>query len=444
MNRIPAATCPPPRRATAARFWPGLVGGLTGAWLAVTLVKFGNPIILDQLIEPPKGFWEFVFDPWPVAWGYGMLAGLVGAGATIARLPAGVPRALSALPALWFAWQLAAALHTVDLALTHATLLHFGAAIVCFYFGLYVLGQVECLTGFWLCLLAGFAWVLWMGFGQHFGGLEATREMMYAQPNWSQLSPEQLRRIASNRIFSTLVYPNALAGAILLFLPMLMAVTSRLTERLPNIYRGVLVGLLGYAGLACLYWSGSKSGWLIALGLALVCWFRQTFGRRLKWTVAAVVLLIGLAGFGIKFSGYFRKGAPSVTARADYWRAALQITREHPLFGTGPGTFSIPYKQIKAPESEMTRLAHNNYLEQACDTGIVGFLTFCALVIGLLVRLYRKSAPGLIAFSVWLGLLGWALQGLVEFGLYIPALAWPAFLLFGWLLGTDLKSTRPN
>src|ERR1051326_9634205 len=42
VNRIPAATCPPPRRATAARFWPGLVGGLTGAWLAVTLVKFGR------------------------------------------------------------------------------------------------------------------------------------------------------------------------------------------------------------------------------------------------------------------------------------------------------------------------------------------------------------------------------------------------------------------
>jgi len=40
-------------------------------------------------------------------------------------------------------------------------------------------------------------------------------------------------------------------------------------------------------------------------------------------------------------------------------------------------------------------------------------------------------------FGVWVGVLGWALQGLVEFGLYIPALAWPAFALLGWLLGRN-------
>ena len=92
----------------------------------------------------------------------------------------------------------------------------------------------------------------------------------------------------------------------------------------------------------------------------------------------------------------------------------------------------------------MTRLVHNNYLEQASDSGVIGFLTFLALIIGLLTFLYRKSRREPALFFVWLGLLGWALQGLVEFGLYIPALAWPAFLLFGWLLGLDLKSTRRN
>jgi len=41
-------------------------------------------------------------------------------------------------------------------------------------------------------------------------------------------------------------------------------------------------------------------------------------------------------------------------------------------------------------------------------------------------------------------LLGWSIQGVVEFGLYIPALAWPAFLFLGWLLGVELKSTTPG
>jgi hypothetical protein len=35
---------------------------------------------------------------------------------------------------------------------------------------------------------------------------------------------------------------------------------------------------------------------------------------------------------------------------------------------------------------------------------------------------------------LWLGTLGWALQSFVEFGLYLPALAWPAFAFLGCLL----------
>ncbi|MDB6023564.1 MAG: O-antigen polymerase, partial [Pedosphaera sp.] len=46
--------------------------------------------------------------------------------------------------------------------------------------------------------------------------------------------------------------------------------------------------------------------------------------------------------------------------------------------------------------------------------------------------------------AVWLGVLGWALQSFVEFGLYIPALAWPAFGFMGWLLGANLAVTTPK
>lgn len=52
---------------------------------------------------------------------------------------------------------------------------------------------------------------------------------------------------------------------------------------------------------------------------------------------------------------------------------------------------------------------------------------------GVLAGLYRITRGDWTLFSVWLGLLGWALQSFVEFGLYIPALAWTAFFLFGWL-----------
>ena len=40
-----------------------------------------------------------------------------------------------------------------------------------------------------------------------------------------------------------------------------------------------------------------------------------------------------------------------------------------------------------------------------------------------------------LLFMVFLGLLGWYCQGVSEFELYVPALAWSAFLLAGALVG---------
>ena len=80
---------------------------------------------------------------------------------------------------------------------------------------------------------------------------------------------------------------------------------------------------------------------------------------------------------------------------------------------------------------------HNDYLEQASDSGVPGFLLYVLLVAGCLVygRPRASSGGDWQAFWVWLGVVGWALQAFVEFPLYLPALSWPAFALLGWLLG---------
>src|SRR6185503_16088292 len=123
----------------------------------------------------------------------------------------------------WLGWQFVSATQTIDATLTEATIKHFAACVMAFYVGLFALSRVERLPGFWLGVLGGFVVVLAIGWEQHFGGLERTRRFFYEQPDWQGYPPEFLKKISSNRIFSTLVYPNALAGAILLLLPMLLA-----------------------------------------------------------------------------------------------------------------------------------------------------------------------------------------------------------------------------
>lgn len=202
--------------------------------------------------------------------------------------------------------------------------------------------------------------------------------------------------------------------------------------------REVLVGLVGYTGLACLYWSGSKAGWLVALMMGGLVLAKTPIQRLTKLLLLGAVLIIGLTTFFAKYEQYFQKGATSSSARLDYWRAAFKTAQRNPILGSGPGTFMYQYLKLKSPESEMTRLAHNDYLQQASDSGVVGFSLFFFLIVGSLVKLYRNSIKigGWLTFGVWLGVFGWAAQSFVDFGLYIPALAWSVFVFLGWLWGS--------
>jgi hypothetical protein len=431
-----------------------------GLWLGLSLVKFGNPIILDYLVRdkaiidryfstalnqnpdissPDSGTSSWVDQitaPWPFSWGIWIVVLLAVASLKVGRFRCAIPRWLFIALFIWFFWQFVASVDTVDWRLSRVTLLHFGACVVGFLVGFYALSQCKHTAFFWGGICAGLMVVFWVTFQQHYGGLEALRKMVFENSGWVNLPPEYLKRISSGRVFSTLIYPNALAGVILLLLPPCLAFLWQTTIGVHRILRGVLIGLFAYSGVACLVWSKSKAGWLIALAIGLVALLRTPLGRATKWILISLVIGVGLAGFTYRFIGYFERGATSASARIDYWKAACRTAADHPLKGTGPGTFAVSYRLVKSPESEMARLTHNDYLQQACDSGLVGFGSYFAFFWGGIVVLYRKSKEmNWQFFSIWLGVLGWCLQGFVEFGLYVPALSWPAFVLFGWLFG---------
>jgi len=429
---------------------PRIFAGLFGAFLGLSLLKFGNPFVTEKWVEPPDGFWQFLLGyPWPIAWAYWLLA-LVGlVGAAVAGRKSAAPWWLVVLPAVWLVWQLLAALQSVDPALTQLTLKHLAACVLCFYLGYFALSQVQRVWPFWLGLVCGFLLVLAAGWEQQCGGLKETREYFFREvyPHMTVVPPDYLKRMSSNRIFSTLLYPNVLAGALLLLLPATLAGLWQLRRLLTPAARGFLVCLVGTAGLACLYWSGSKGGWLLMLLLGLLALLRVPFSRRLKAVLVAGILLAGVAGFFWRYATFFKKGATSVSARFDYWQAAVQTAKEKPFLGTGPGTFGIAYKKIKRPESEMTWLVHNDYLEQASDSGLAGLLAYALFIAAALAKSYPRRGKASasqpddwLTFAVWLGAAGWSLQSFIEFGLYIPALAWPAFTFLGWLLGRQGRS----
>ena len=429
-----------------------------GAFLGLSLLKFGNPPIMEKWVAAPTNAYEFVLGyPWPITWAYVLLGLMALLGLSAVQRPGAAPQWILLLPVAWLTWQIVASARSVQPELSGPTVYHFVACVACFYLGYFCLSRANDLRLFWAAILCALVVVLGLGWEQHFGGLAATQRYfyLYLYPKMKEVPPEYLKKMASTRIFATLFYPNALAGVLLLLLPPMLAVLGQARRLFTAGARQFLVLAVALGGLGCLYWSGSKGGWLLMLLLGFLALLRLPFAKALKISLLTVVLAGGLAGFFWKYAGFFQRGATSVSARFDYWHAALQTAGSHPLYGTGPGTFAKPYQQLKRPESEMARLAHNDYLEQASDSGLAGFVSYAAFIIAALILAYPRpwalpgpigiglvraspsagSPPDWLPGCIWLGVLGWALQSLFEFGLYIPALAWPAFAFMGLLLG---------
>jgi O-antigen ligase len=437
-----------------------------GLFLGLAILKFGNPVILDQKIAPPVSPSEFWSDAWPTHWGNWILLPLALTGAALVfaskpRWPG--TRRLWLLPLLWFGWQLLSATQTVDGSLTATTLCQFAGCLACYFIGAFVLRREHAWHWLLIGVLAAFAFCLVRGINQRLFEFPQSRQMLVegGRTGWTNFPPELLMemkrnrviittnavdvpnpsilaKFASGRVMGTMVYPNALAGLILLLLPVSLVFAFNSTKRLRPPIRATVITLTLFLGGAAFFWTGSKLAWLIALALGGACMFRLKWPMRLKLATLTGILLIGLGIFAVRFHSYFAAGATSVGARFDYWRAAVQTTFKHPLLGTGPGTFQRPYAQLKSPTAEMARLAHNDYLEQFSDSGIAGGTLYGAwIVLSLLTigwRVWRSA--DLASFAIFLGVFAWFIQGFGEFSLYVPALAWTAFTLLGFLLAT--------
>jgi len=436
-----------------------------GLFLGLTILKFGNPVILDSKISSPVSLSDFLNDAWPTHWANWILLPLALAGAAIAfsrKLPWPTIKWLWLLPLLWFGWQLFSASATVDSDLTATTLWQFSGCVACYFLSAFLLGSEHALRWLLIGVLAAFTFCLIRAVDQRLFEFPQNRQMLIEgeHAGWTNFPPELfldmkreqviintngvdvanpavLAKFAKGRVNGTLVYPNALAGAVLLLFPVSLVFAFNNTNRLRPMIRVSVIVLVLFLGGAGFFWTGSKLGWLIAMVIGGACLFRLKWPARLKWAALILVLFVGLGIFAIRFHNYFAAGATSAGARFDYWRAAVQTTLTHPLLGTGPGTFQRPYAQLKSPDAEMARLTHNDYLEQFSDSGIAGGIFYAVWIVTALVVVGRRvwSFGSPMVFAIFIGLLGWFVQGIGEFELYVPALAWTAFTLLGCLLG---------
>ncbi|MCA9114995.1 MAG: O-antigen ligase family protein, partial [Planctomycetaceae bacterium] len=106
---------------------------------------------------------------------------------------------------------------------------------------------------------------------------------------------------------------------------------------------------------------------------------------RLVLAVAAFVLLAGVAAGLASLDAKVLSEAPrSVRFRLQYWHGAVQVIREHPLLGVGPGNFRQHYLAHKLPESsEEIADPHNLILDIWASAGLTALAGLLLLLAAL-------------------------------------------------------------
>lgn len=194
------------------------------------------------------------------------------------------------------------------------------------------------------------------------------------------------------------------------------------------------------AGLICLWVFRVQSGSV-----------REMFSRR--ETRATVILLSSLmvidlfivgAWFGVeKVMARIEQSSMSHDAdRVEVSLNTLKLWRDYPLVGAGGGSFHVVYPRYRPGTiGAYYDHAHEDYLEIAADTGIVGLGLLGLMVlmsfVAALAALKRRRDPLMrgMAFASVMGIMALLIHSTVDFNLQIPAnsATFMVVLALGWI-----------
>lgn len=214
------------------------------------------------------------------------------------------------------------------------------------------------------------------------------------------------------------------------------------------------INLLEKIGLLVLFviaisniYLSSQQGYLNFLAGFVAATLVYLFGKKKKILAWMALAVSGLAGFlvlaGILNSGPFADllYKSSLQARGFYWRAAVNMMVEHPIFGVGLDGFGNWYRRSRTQAAAelnagvVSDTAHNIPLDIGSGGGIpllILYLTIIGLALNSIIKIVKRSqdfdpifaaivaawvayqAQSLISINqLGLGVWGWSLTGLL-------------------------------
>ncbi|MHB1412108.1 MAG: O-antigen ligase family protein [Thermoleophilia bacterium] len=120
--------------------------------------------------------------------------------------------------------------------------------------------------------------------------------------------------------------------------------------------------------------------------------------------------------------------------RAEYWSIGLTNFRDHPLLGTGAGTYQFADARLRSVNG-LARDPHSIWVRFLSDQGVIGFLLLLAFLgsLGWVVFRQVRKNHGLLTDGLYIalivGCLAWLADATFEWDWELPAVGFSFFLL---------------
>ena len=203
-------------------------------------------------------------------------------------------------------------------------------------------------------------------------------------------------RFGSLRVMSFFGNPNFFAAFLVVCLPLFLS--GFFAKH--GMARYFFAGCTLLAGGA-LFLTGTRSA-MLAAGISCVLFCVIAYGKPGKTRyLGAVAVTAGLVISGFLYSA--RVEGMGFEPRQAGWWTTLEIVEDHPVFGTGVGSFNVYHPGYRdrfeeialAKTTHETRLehVHNEFLEILSDLGLSGLLLFLGILFVFFYRYYLSWNP---------------------------------------------------
>ena len=219
--------------------------------------------------------------------------------------------------------------------------------------------------------------------------------------------------------------------------------SAKFTYNKLSFLRGALLCI--HLGVAFLSDSFQGIG-IFVVGSSVICY--QRFVKKLAKWHRSFFLFTVISAFLLAIASFFQKGPiakflyqESITFRGDYWRAALNMFRDHPVIGIGLDSYGSYYREYRTTQAFERRVdvvsssAHNIFLDMAASGGLILLLGYSAITfliiksaIRILKRMDNFDFVGMALISSWIAFL---IQSVVSVN-HIALSVW------GWILGATI------